>query len=36
MTRAEILEAARVCVCGDREQDYFVHKVYAPELFSFK
>ena len=22
MTRAEILEAARVCVCGDREQDY--------------
>ena len=22
MTRAEILEAARVCVCGEREQDY--------------
>lgn len=22
MTRAEILEAARKCVCGDREQDY--------------
>ena len=22
MTRAEILEAARICVCGDREQDY--------------
>ena len=22
MNRAEILEAARVCVCGEREQDY--------------
>ena len=22
MTRAEILEAARACVCGEREQDY--------------
>ena len=22
MKRAEILEAARVCVCGEREQDY--------------
>ena len=22
MTRAEILEAARACVCGQREQDY--------------
>lgn len=22
MTRTEILEAARICVCGDREQDY--------------
>lgn len=22
MTRAEILEAARVCVCGEREHDY--------------
>lgn len=22
MTRAEILEAARACVCGDREHDY--------------
>lgn len=22
MVRAEILEAARVCVCGEREQDY--------------
>ena len=22
MTREEILERARVCVCGDREQDY--------------
>ena len=22
MTRAEILEQARICVCGEREQDY--------------
>lgn len=28
MKRAEILEAARVCVCGERERDYA-----SPEAF---
>lgn len=31
MKRAEILEAARVCVCGEREQDYGTPEQEKPE-----
>lgn len=35
MRRAEILEAARVCVCGEREHDYGTSENSFADLASY-